>query len=161
MGQPWEMSIFQDDHVFFGRFPIWGRLIEFSFFSLYSFLLHIFSYNIAPHQFRYSYLSVSTHFHFPCSHYSIFLCLFIRMSETYQFGCTISVSLMSATPCSCFFCPDFLNPLYSHHPSKHSRKNTIQTNGQHPNKMRHTKRHTYIQTCARKSSFTYRTSVFP
>ena len=33
------------------------------FFSLYSFLLHVFSYNITPPQFRSSYRSVSTHFH--------------------------------------------------------------------------------------------------
>ena len=34
-----------------------------------SFLLHVFSYNITPLQFRSSYLSVSTLFHIPCCHY--------------------------------------------------------------------------------------------
>ena len=33
------------------------------FFYLYMFLLHVFSYNITPPQFRSSYLSLSTHFH--------------------------------------------------------------------------------------------------
>ena len=33
------------------------------FFSLSSFLLHVFSYNITPPHFRSSYLSLSTHFH--------------------------------------------------------------------------------------------------
>ena len=35
------------------------------FFSLYPFLLQVFSYNVAPHQFWSSYVSVSTHFHLP------------------------------------------------------------------------------------------------
>ena len=58
---------------FFGRFHIWGRHIEFSFaalsglfFYFYSFHLYLFSCNITPPMFWSSYLSVSTHFHFPC-----------------------------------------------------------------------------------------------
>ena len=39
---------------------------------LYFVLPHVFLYNITPPQFRSSYLSVSTHFHLPCSHYYIF-----------------------------------------------------------------------------------------
>ena len=52
----------------FCLFPAWGRRIEFSiyiisypvlcFFSRYSFLVHVFSYNITPPQFRTSYISV-------------------------------------------------------------------------------------------------------
>ena len=41
------------------------------FFYLYSFLIHVFYYNTSPPQFRSSYLSVSTRFHLPCSHYRI------------------------------------------------------------------------------------------
>ena len=50
------------------------------FFYLYLFLLHVFSYNITPTQFRSSYLSVSTHFHLPCSHYYIFFSLSRHMA---------------------------------------------------------------------------------
>ena len=38
-------------------------------FYLYSCLLHFFSYNISPPEFRSYYISVSTHFHLPCYHY--------------------------------------------------------------------------------------------
>ena len=50
------------------------------FFSRYSCLIHVFSYNITPPQFRSSYLSVSYHFHVPRSHYYIFFSLFLHMS---------------------------------------------------------------------------------
>ena len=87
-------------------------------FSLYSFLLHVFSNNITPSQFWSSYLSVSTHFHLPCSHYYILFSLFLHMD-----GPTISVSrifsLTFATPAiALIFHADLLNPLYSHHPSE-------------------------------------------
>ena len=41
-------------------------------FSLYSFRLHVFSYNITPPQLRSSYRSVPTHLHLPWYHYCIF-----------------------------------------------------------------------------------------
>ena len=60
---------------FFGLFPICCRCINYFhskhspvlcfFFSLYSCLLHVFSYNFAPPQFRASYLSVPTLSIFP------------------------------------------------------------------------------------------------
>ena len=39
------------------------------FFYPYSFLLHVFSYNITPPQFRSSYLPMSTNVHLLCSQY--------------------------------------------------------------------------------------------
>ena len=52
--------------VFIPRSPV---------FSLYSFLLHIFSYNIAPPQFWSSYLSASTIFHFLITTFPLFFYL--------------------------------------------------------------------------------------
>ena len=59
--------------IFFCLFTIYFGVATWSFqsprspvlciFYLYSFLLHVFSYNITPPQFRSSYLLVSTHFH--------------------------------------------------------------------------------------------------
>ena len=73
-------------------FPIWGRLIEFSLsaFSGFVVLLSICtpfsfmsSYNIVPPQIWSSYLSVSTHFHLPCSHYYILFCLSLSTISFY------------------------------------------------------------------------------
>ena len=48
------------------------------FFFLYSFLLHVFSYHIAPPQFWSSYVSVSIDFHVPCSTFSNTLIIWVR-----------------------------------------------------------------------------------
>ena len=56
----------------------------FCFFYLYLFLLHVFSYNITPPQFRSSYLLVSTHFHLPCSHYYIVFSLSLNVAYPSQ-----------------------------------------------------------------------------
>ena len=71
-------------YLFFGLFPICFGASSFqsppspvlSFFYLYSFLLHVFSYNITPPQFWSSYL----HFHLPCSHYYIFFSLSLHVA---------------------------------------------------------------------------------
>ena len=77
---PYEVHL----NIFFCHFPIWGRHIEFSFsmvsvlyfFSLYSFLLHVFSYNIMPSQFWSPFLSLSTNLPLPISSVLIFSILF-------------------------------------------------------------------------------------
>ena len=49
-------------------------------FYVYLLLHHVFSYNITPPQFHSSYLSVSNHFHLPCSHYYILFSIFLHMA---------------------------------------------------------------------------------
>ena len=58
------------------------------FLYLYSFLLHVFSYNITPPQFRSSYLSVSTYFH-------LNVLITTSSSVFLSHSLTISVSLLS------------------------------------------------------------------
>ena len=64
---------------------------------MYSFLLHIFSYNIAPIQFRYYALSVSTNFHLPCSNDYIFFTLSLHMAQPCSHASPVFL-LMFATP---------------------------------------------------------------
>ena len=84
----------------------------FCFFSLYVCLLHVFLYDITPPQFCPTYLSVSTHFHLSCSHYYILLGSFLLSALTFSNFHTYFCHTYS---CSCVFCPDLLNSLYSHH----------------------------------------------
>ena len=90
------------------------------FFYLYSFLLYVFSYNITLPQFRSTYLSVSTHFHLPCSHYYIFFSLSLHMTQPSQSHLHMAQPSQShfpyfltyvchTCPCSYFFIPDLLN----------------------------------------------------
>ena len=105
-------------------FPIRGRLILFSFstifslellFSLYTFLLHVSLYDITPPQVRFSYLSFpltpifsSSVFPSTCPYH---LCLGFSYFLTY---------VSHTCPCYYLFCLHLLNPLYSHHPSQHA-----------------------------------------
>ena len=65
----------------FSLFGVWTSIFQcprspvFCSFYLYSFLLHVFSYNITPSQFR-----CPTHFHLPCSHCYIFFSLSFHMA---------------------------------------------------------------------------------
>ena len=80
------------------------------FFYLYLFLLHVFSYNtsvcppILP-------LLITT----PSS-------VFLPNSLTIAVSLLLfsHLNICHTCPCSYFFIPDLLNPLYSHHPSQHS-----------------------------------------
>ena len=91
-----------------------------SFFYLYLFLLHVFSYNITPPQFRSTYLSVSTHFHvLITTSSSVFISTWPKLSQS-RFSCFLTY-VCHTCPCSHFFMHDPLNPLYSHHPSHKSQ----------------------------------------
>ena len=79
------------------------------FFYLYLFLLHLFSYNITPPQFWYSYPP-----HLRCPPTSMFSLLHLALSFSLHLLLTISVSLLElchlchTCPCSYFFIPDLL-----------------------------------------------------
>ena len=78
-------------------------------FYLYSFLLHVFSYNIVPPQ----YLSFGVH-PLPSSHYYIFFSLSLHMALPSQSRLSYFLTYVCHTcPCSYFFIPDLLNPLYA------------------------------------------------
>ena len=98
------------------------------FSYLYSFLLHVISYNLTPPHFRSSYVAVSTYFHLPWCHYYIFFSFSLHKESTWPDDLSLAsliFSLKFATPAialiSYFFIPYLLDTLHSNHPSQHSR----------------------------------------
>ena len=64
-----------------------------------------------------------TDFHLPCSHCYIFFSLSLYVAQPSQSRFSHFLTYVCHTcHCSCFLCPDLLNPLYSHHPSPHSHR---------------------------------------
>ena len=77
-------------------------------------VIAVFSYSITPLQFWSSYLSVSIHFHLPCSHCCVFFSHYLHTAYPSQYRFSYCLTCVCNTcPCYYFFIPDLLNPLYS------------------------------------------------